>query len=456
MMDYGKHLKDARNQKHLSLKEVSEKTGITDSRLSRLENSSDSGVWKDIKELGTLMRLYNMTPDFALSVLGYGEPSSILTAIAALSESDKDMIIKLIARLNENDETRKTVFRLGELFAGPGGLAWGAMHASIQDPRYKIIHAWANDYDKATCDTYSRNICPDSSDSVICGDVRELDISSLAPIDALAFGFPCNDFSVVGEQKGFKGTFGPLYTYGVKALQIFRPQWFLAENVGGLRSANEGKAFSKILSDLKNAGYKIVPHLYKFEEYGIPQARHRVIIIGIRDDLPYEFKVPSPAPYKNMDNTCRNAIENPPIPADAANNERTNQSLSVIERLKYIKPGQNAFTANLPEGLQLKVKGAKISQIYKRLDPNKPAYTVTGSGGGGTHIYHWSEPRALTNRERARLQTFPDDFVFEGSKEQVRKQIGMAVPCKGAQIIFSAILKTFAGIPYESVEASLD
>lgn len=456
MMDYGKHLKDARNQKHLSLKEVSEKTGITDSRLSRLENSSDSGVWKDIKELGTLMRLYNMTPDFALSVLGYGEPSSILTAIAALSESDKDMIIKLIARLNGNDETRKTVFRLGELFAGPGGLAWGAMHASIQDPRYKIIHAWANDYDKATCDTYSRNICPDSSDSVICGDVRELDISSLAPIDALAFGFPCNDFSVVGEQKGFKGTFGPLYTYGVKALQIFRPQWFLAENVGGLRSANEGKAFSKILSDLKNAGYKIVPHLYKFEEYGIPQARHRVIIIGIRNDLPYEFKVPSPAPYKNMDNTCRNAIENPPIPADAANNERTNQSPSVIERLKYIKPGQNAFTANLPEGLQLKVKGAKISQIYKRLDPNKPAYTVTGSGGGGTHIYHWSEPRALTNRERARLQTFPDDFVFEGSKEQVRKQIGMAVPCKGAQIIFSAILKTFAGIPYESVEASLD
>ena len=455
MVDYGKRLRDARNQKHLSLKEVSEKTGITDSRLSRLENSSDTGIWKDIKELGTLMRLYDIAPDFALSVLGYGEPSSVLTAIASLSESDKDMVINLIARLNGNTGNHKTVFRLGELFSGPGGLAWGAMHASIQDPRYKIIHAWANDYDKATCNTYSRNICPDSSDSVICGDVRELDISSLAPIDALAFGFPCNDFSVVGEQKGFEGTFGPLYTYGVKALHIFRPQWFLAENVGGLRSANDGKAFSKILSDLRDAGYKIVPHLYKFEEYGIPQARHRVIIIGIRDDLPYEFKVPSPAPYKDSDNTCRNAIENPPIPADAANNERTNQSPSVVERLKYIKPGQNAFTADLPEELQLNVKGAKISQIYKRLDPSKPAYTVTGSGGGGTHIYHWSEPRALTNRERARLQTFPDDFVFEGSKEQVRKQIGMAVPCKGAQIIFSAILNTFAGIPYESVEASL-
>ena len=101
------------------------------------------------------------------------------------------------------------------------------------------------------------------------------------------------------------------------------------------------------------------------------------------------------------------------------------------------------------------MQGAKLSQIYKRLDPNKPAYTVTGSGGGGTHIYHYAEPRALTNRERARLQTFPDDFVFIGSKESVRRQIGMAVPCKGAQVIFEAVLKTFAGIPYESVPCNL-
>ena len=126
-----------------------------------------------------------------------------------------------------------------------------------------------------------------------------------------------------------------------------------------------------------------------------------------------------------------------------------------MKRLSYIKPGQNAFTADIPEELQLKIKGAKISQIYKRLDPEKPAYTVTGSGGGGTHIYHWEEPRALTNRERARLQTFPDDYVFEGSKEQVRKQIGMAVPAEGAKIIFEAVLKTFAGISYDSVEANL-
>ena len=280
-------------------------------------------------------------------------------------------------------------------------------------------------------------------------------MSQLAPIDALAFGFPCNDYSVVGEQKGMDGTFGPLYSYGVKALKLFKPMWFLAENVGGLRSANEGKALTKILSELRDAGYAITPHIYKFEDYGIPQARHRLIIVGIRNDIDVKFKVPSPAPYANIDNTCKNAIENPPIPDNAFNNEFTKQSKQVVERLKHIKPGQNAFTADLPEELQLKVKGAKISQIYKRLDPTKPSYTVTGSGGGGTHIYHWSEPRALTNRERARLQTFPDTYQFIGSKESVRKQIGMAVPCQGAKIIFEAILKSFAGIDYESIQPSI-
>ena len=347
------------------------------------------------------------------------------------------------------------IYRLGELFCGPGGLAWGATNANIGRDDFGIVHAWANDYDSDTCDTYRHNICPQDPESVIWGDVRKIDLENLPPISALAFGFPCNDFSVVGEQKGFDGKFGPLYSYGVKILKSHRPEWFLAENVGGLRSANEGNAFQVILKDMQDAGYRVYPNLYKFEEYGVPQARHRVIIVGIREDLPYEFRIPSTNLYRECDVTCRNAIENPPIPEDALNNEKTAQSAKVVERLRHIKPGQNAFTADLPEELQLNVKGAKISQIYKRLDPTKPAYTVTGSGGGGTHIYHWSEPRALTNRERARLQTFPDTYYFQGSKESVRKQIGMAVPCQGAKIIFEAILKTFAGIPYESMEPNL-
>lgn len=348
------------------------------------------------------------------------------------------------------------IFRLGELFCGPGGIAWGATNATIENSDFKIIHQWANDYDEATCETYRHNICPDAPQTVYHEDIRKFDMTKLAAIDALAFGFPCNDYSVVGEQKGMDGVYGPLYSYGVKALKLFQPKWFLAENVGGLRNANEGRAFSKILSELRDAGYTITPHLYKFEEYGIPQARHRIIIVGIRNDIQVTYKVPSTEPYKNVDNTCRTAIEVPPIPANAFNHERTKQSPIVVRRLEHILPGQNAFTADLPEDLQLNIKGARISQIYKRLDPSKPSYTVTGSGGGGTHIYHWAEPRALTNRERARLQTFPDTYEFKGSKESVRKQIGMAVPCEGAKIIFEAILKCFAGVEYPSVEANIN
>ena len=341
-------------------------------------------------------------------------------------------------------------FRLGELFCGPGGIAKGALSANIGNPDWGIIHAWANDFDANTCETYIHNICPDAPQSVICEDVHKLRIKKLSEIDALAFGAPCNDFSLVGKQKGFNGDFGPLYSYGIKALKHFKPMWFMFENVSGIKSANDGKAFEVIQNDMRRAGYKLYPNLYFFEQYGIPQARHRMIIIGIRNDLPYDFKIPSYSGFSTK--SCKEAIENPPIADDATNNEQTRQSAIVIERLKHIKPGENAWSAKLPKRLQLNVKGTKLSQIYKRLDPDKPAYTITGSGGGGTHVYHWSEPRALTNRERARLQTFPDEYLFIGNKESVRKQIGMAVPVEGARIIFEAVLKTFAGIPYESVE----
>lgn len=451
----GNILKDARIRAGLSLNNVSEKTGITDTKLMRIEKNTDSSLNKNLEDLGKLIRFYGLDSDSLLSALGFDSVDPLYKEIKSLSDTDKATVAELVSKIKMQNNP-KHLFRLGELFSGPGGLAWGATHAAISDPDYKIVHTWANDFDESTCETYRRNIAPDDPDSVICHDVRTLDIEALPLIDAFAFGFPCNDFSLVGEQKGFEGTYGPLYTYGVRALKKFKPKWFLAENVGGLQSANEGKAFKKILKDLVACGYKLYPNLYKFEEYGVPQNRHRVIIVGIRDDLPYEFKVPSPEPYKNLDVSCKYAIENPPIQDGAYNNERTQQSERVVARLSYIKPGQNAFNADIPDDLKLNVKGAKISQIYKRLDPDKPAYTITGSGGGGTHVYHWSEPRALTNRERARIQTFPDEFEFKGSKESVRKQIGMAVPCKGAKIIFEAILNTFAGIPYESVPCNID
>jgi DNA (cytosine-5)-methyltransferase 1 len=345
--------------------------------------------------------------------------------------------------------------RLGEFFSGPGGIAYGAHLAATKTNLFVLEHAWAVDNHPSTCETYIRNINGASFDSVFCEDIKTFNFQNLrniaSKIDGFAFGFPCNDFSLVGQQKGINGKFGPLYTYGIKALNLFQPSFFIAENVGGLTSANKGAALEKILKELEAAGYLITPHLYKFEEYGVPQARHRLIIVGIKKSLNLTFKVPAPT-HKNKFITVADALELKPIRSDAYNNDKTNQSELVVERLKYILPGQNAWNASLPKHLRLNVKGAKLSQIYKRLEPDKPSYTITGSGGGGTHVYHWREPRALTNRERARLQTFPDSFEFIGSKESVRRQIGMAVPPLGAKVIFEAVVKTLLGLPYNSVE----
>ena len=397
-------------------------------------------------------------------------------------------------------------YKLAELFCGPGGLGSAAKKSIVKTKSgnvFSIDPVWANDIDRDTCDTYLKNIHGIGPDEplgkknvqVPCGDVRKVDFEQDVPdFDALAFGFPCNDFSIVGEQKGVDGSYGPLYTNGVRAINAKNPEWFLAENVGGLRNANDGQAFVKILCDLIQAGtgYRLSAHLYKFENYGVPQTRHRVIIIGTRKDLDIKFTVPDITNKTAV--TAKKALEVPLIPADAGNQELTRQSLNVVERLKMLPPDKNAwfidelrfldddsqgknalvsFYEKHPEirvkvpdvdfsdnqsirakldAVRLHVKSARMSQIYRRLDPTRPAYTITGSGGGGTHGYHWSKDRALTNRERARIQTFDDDHFFCGSKESVRKQIGMAVPPKGAKIIFEAVLKTMAGESYREVE----
>lgn len=208
---------------------------------------------------------------------------------------------------------------------------------------------------------------------------------------------------------------------------------------------------------MKEAGYRLSVNLYKAEEYGIPQTRHRVIIVGIRNDIPIDFHVPDPAQYSHCDISAKTALSN--IPDNAPNNEVRTLSRDVIRRLSLIHPGENVWQAiermgkDFPEELKINTK-TKISQIYRKLDPEKPAYTVTAAGGGGTYMYHWTN-RELTNRERARIQTFPDNYEFVGNYNSVRKQIGMAVPCRLSEIVITAILNSFAGIPYPWVKENM-
>jgi DNA (cytosine-5)-methyltransferase 1 len=356
-------------------------------------------------------------------------------------------------------------FKYGELYCGPGGMSLGAKKAFVRKngKRYRLIHAWANDIDEDSCKTFRNNICPNKPKLVYDLPVDEFltdnILSKLEKIDAFGYGFPCNDFSIVGEHKGMHGSHGALYTYGVKVLDYFKPRFFIAENVGGISSANAGGAFKKICDDLEKAGkgYVLTKHKYKAEFYKVPQKRHRIIIVGIDQRYGLKFKVPAPLISEKDWITASEAIGDGTIPKNAPNNEEWPMSNNVKRRLQKIKPWENAWNATLPPDLRLNVKSAKLSQIYRKLHPDLPSYTLTASGGGGTHGYHYEEHRPLTNRERAKLQTFPNDYKFEGKNlSSVRKQIGMAVPPQLAKVIFVAVLKTFNGIDYPSVSSNLE
>jgi len=333
----------------------------------------------------------------------------------------------------------KKIWRLGELFCGPGGFAEGAQQAGFH-------HLWAVDHDPDSCISFGNNQKGTVYTMEIEEFVRKEHLKKLKKIDGLLFGFPCNDFSIVGKKKGLKGKFGGLYRHACAAIDYLKPKFFVAENVTSITSRIEEsesyKNFKIIMSDLANCskyGYRIYADNFKFEEHGVPQRRHRIILVGFRGDVFNKNNVSYQKPNKEDLITCEKALNN--IPKWAEHQEKTNHAERVIRRLKKTAEGKNVWDlGDDADGLPGVTK-ARMSHIYKKLKRSEPSYTVTGSGGGGTHVYHYKENRALTNRERARLQTFPDDYNFYGGKESIRRQIGMAVPAEGAKKIMLAVKK---------------
>jgi DNA (cytosine-5)-methyltransferase 1 len=204
---------------------------------------------------------------------------------------------------------------------------------------------------------------------------------------------------------------------------------FVAENVKGILTANKKQAIKQIIKDFSETGkygYITTPYLINFADYGAPQLRERVLIIGVRKDIDTFFDIPSPTHSPNNYVSAKIALKG--VDKVKYNNEHQNIQESTIEKLKLIPPGGNFI--DIPKSSPHYVKGM-ISHVYRRLHPDKPSTTIIAAGGGGTWGYHFDEPRPLTNRERARLFGYPDDFIFEGNITEVRKQIGNSVPPAG-------------------------
>lgn len=326
--------------------------------------------------------------------------------------------------------------RIVSLFTGCGGLDLG-FHLEGYET------AWANDVDHWACQTFEKNI----GKVITEGDIEKIDPYKKGIIpdcDIILGGFPCQDFSMIWKRPGLNGERGNLYKSFLRFVDAKKPKAFVAENVKGLLTANNKKAIQTIVSDFENIapGYIVKPKLYNFAEYGVPQFRERVLIVGIRIDTGFDFEHPKPT---HGPKTTKPFISTGEALAEVErclhNNEHMNISAKTKEMLRLIPEGGN-FT-DIPRDHPLYVKGM-ISHVYRRINRSEPSKTIIAAGGGGTWGYHFPEPRALTNRERARIQSFPDDFIFVGSTSEVRRQIGNAVPPNGVRELAKALLPLFS------------
>jgi len=323
------------------------------------------------------------------------------------------------------------------LFSGCGGLDLGFHMAG-----YNTI--WANDIDEWATKTYAHNF----DGKIICKDIELIDPfqdRTIPKSDLILGGFPCQDFSIIWKRPGLSGERGNLYKNFLRFILAKKPKAFVAENVKGLLSANNHKAIEQIIRDFENIapGYIVKPKLYNFADYGVPQFRERVLIVGIRIDTGFDFKHPKPThgpkagkPYVTAGQALKGSEK------VKFNNEKMNIAPKTIKMLELISEGGN-FT-DIPPNHPYYVKGM-ISHVYRRIHRDEPSKTIIAAGGGGTWGYHYPEPRALTNRERARLQSFPDDFEFLGSNTEVRRQIGNAVSPKGVVALAKKLIPLFTG-----------
>ena len=324
------------------------------------------------------------------------------------------------------------MYKIFSTFTGGGGLDIGFhgdfYYLNKYYPKLKFETKVAIDINKDACETlrYNKKYFPNTR--IINDDITKINPEDFKneEYDVLLGGFPCVTFSIVGKRAGIKDDKnGKLYESFARFVEVLKPKVFVAENVKGILSANKGEAIKIIKKRFEMDGYKLKIFLVNFADFGIPQIRERVLFIGIRNDLGIDFIPPQKTHTKENWVPVKEAFKN--MPKECPNNIPMKISKEVAERLKLIPEGGN-FKA--VKGTKYEVKGL-MSNIYRRLHREKPAYTVIASGGGGTWGYHYEEPRPLTNRERARLQGFPDDFIFQGNNTEVRRQIGNAVPPSG-------------------------
>jgi DNA (cytosine-5)-methyltransferase 1 len=306
--------------------------------------------------------------------------------------------------------------RVVSLFCGAGGLDLGFIQAGHQ-----VI--WASDIDEHAIATYKHNIGNHAHE----GDIRNIDASSIPDCDVVIGGFPCQGFSVANMGRSAKDTRNQLYLELLRVIREKTPSFFIAENVKGLLSLEKGKVFEAIIDDFSSLGYVVKYRVLNAADYGVPQKRERLIIVGVREDIEFDFNFPAPthaAPEK-------------------ASLLGLKPWLSIGEALAHIPEPEDA--PHIPNHTYSKYKLRFNGYLgHRHIDPTKPAPTVTARGdnkGGVVVLHHPQNHRRMSARELASTQSFPLDFTFQCNRSVAYRLIGNAVPPMLAAAVASALPK---------------
>lgn len=323
------------------------------------------------------------------------------------------------------------------LFAGCGGLDLGFVQAG-----YDIV--FANEIDEWAAATYHANI-----GDIVVGDINSVDLGGIPDAEIVIGGFPCQSFSLAGNRLGFEDARGTLFYSMACVISTKRPKAFLMENVKGLLNHDEGKTYGLIRTILEGLGYRLFVEVLNCADYGVPQKRERVFIVGLKKDNPKVFVFPPKTIDRHV--TVKEAIDDiRRNPSGFHNHEPMRHTKRVVERFKVIGQGQSLKDVpsehmQRKRGEPDKVSGKVFGQNNYRLKADEPSPTICASFQ--SNFIHYEEHRNLTAREAARLQGFPDDFVFMGKRTTMSweknlsqyQQIGNAVPPPVAKILAEAL-----------------
>ncbi|MBD1558509.1 DNA cytosine methyltransferase [Vibrio sp. S9_S30] len=325
----------------------------------------------------------------------------------------------------EIDTTPNRNYSLIELFAGGGGLAIGMEQAGFKS----IL---LNEWDKHACNTLRYNR-PEWN--VVEGDISKVDFTPYkGEVDILTGGFPCQAFSYAGKSLGFEDTRGTLFFEMARAIKETQPKVFLAENVRALLTHDDGRTLKTIEEVIKELGYTLVePRVLKAICYKVPQKRERLFIVAIRNDLAKkaQFKWPS---YYCKPLTLKHALKAGELyDTDVAASVGQVYPEHKRKIMEHVPEG--GYWRDLPEQMQKDyMKGSYYlgggkTGMARRLSMDEPSLTLTTSPAQKqTERCHPTETRPLQIREYARIQTFPDNWEFQGPLSAQYKQIGNAVP----------------------------